>query len=62
MSTHVTKFATFLVFIKHPRNAQMMRIGQVERIMIFQTGSPSGTVSSFEILRNEKITKHQDGA
>ena len=30
--------------------------------MIFQTGSPNGTVSSFEILRNEKITRHQDGA
>ena len=37
-------------------------IWQVGRIMIFQTGNPSGTGSSFEILRNEKITRHQDGA
>jgi len=28
MSTHVTKFATFLVFIKQPRNAQMKRFGK----------------------------------
>ena len=37
-------------------------IWQVGRIMIFQTGNPSGTGSSFEIQRNEKITRHQDGA
>ena len=37
-------------------------IWQVGRIMSFQTGNPSGTGSSFEILRNEKITRHQDGA
>jgi len=30
-------------------------IWQVGRIMSFQTGNPSGTGSSFEILRNEKI-------
>ena len=61
MSTHATKFATSLVFIKRPRNAQMKRFGKQED-HDFQTGNPSGTGSSFEILRNEKITRHQDGA
>ena len=35
MSTHATKLATSLVFIKRPRNAQMKRLAN-RKIMIFK--------------------------